>query len=154
MDLISTKNYAQKDLDELVRKSPYFKATSNDVDYLKKVKMQGAIQQWVDHSISVTINMPNDVTEELVGECYMEAWKAGCKGVTVYRDGSRSGVLISNAEKKEEPGEGAPTPFPTERPQTLEADVVRFQNKKDKWIAFIGTDRRSPVRDFHRFCRR
>jgi ribonucleoside-diphosphate reductase alpha chain len=132
------KNYAQKDLDELVRKSPYYKATSNDVDYLKKVKMQGAIQQWVDHSISVTINMPNDVTEELVGECYMEAWKAGCKGVTVYRDGSRSGVLISNAEKKEEPGEGAPTPFPTERPQTLEADVVRFQNKKDKWIAFIG----------------
>lgn len=136
--LDTTKNYAQKDLDELVKKSPYYKATSNDVDYLKKVKMQGAIQQWVDHSISVTINMPNDVTEELVGECYMEAWKAGCKGVTVYRDGSRSGVLISNTEKKEEPKEGAPTPFPTERPQTLEADVVRFQNKKDKWIAFIG----------------
>lgn len=132
------KNYAQKDLDELVRKSPYYKATSNDVDYLKKVKMQGAIQQWVDHSISVTINMPNDVTEELVGECYMEAWKAGCKGVTVYRDGSRSGVLISNTEKKEESGEGTAAPFPTERPQTLEADVVRFQNKKDKWIAFIG----------------
>lgn len=136
--LDTSKNYAQKDLDELVKKSPYYKATSNDVDYLKKVKMQGAIQQWVDHSISVTINMPNDVTEELVGECYMEAWKAGCKGVTVYRDGSRSGVLISNTEKKEEPQEGAPTPFPTERPQTLEADVVRFQNKKDKWIAFIG----------------
>ncbi|SDE70553.1 ribonucleoside-diphosphate reductase class II [Dyadobacter soli] len=134
----TTKNYAQKDLDELVKKSPYYKATSNDVDYLKKVKMQGSIQQWVDHSISVTINMPNDVTEELVGECYMEAWKAGCKGVTVYRDGSRSGVLISNTEKKEEPQEGAATPFPTERPQTLEADVVRFQNKKDKWIAFIG----------------
>ncbi|SEJ68170.1 ribonucleoside-diphosphate reductase class II [Dyadobacter sp. SG02] len=134
----TTKNYAQKDLDELVKKSPYYKATSNDVDYLKKVKMQGAIQQWVDHSISVTINMPNDVTEELVGECYMEAWKAGCKGVTVYRDGSRSGVLIANTEKKEEPQEGTPTPFPTERPQTLEADVVRFQNKKDKWIAFIG----------------
>lgn len=136
--LDTTKNYAQKDLDELVKKSPYYKATSNDVDYLKKVKMQGAIQKWVDHSISVTINMPNDVTEELVGECYMEAWKAGCKGVTVYRDGSRSGVLISTTEKKEEPKEGAPTPFPTERPQTLEADVVRFQNKKDKWIAFIG----------------
>lgn len=135
----TTKNYAQKDLDELVKKSPYYKATSNDVDYLKKVKMQGAIQQWVDHSISVTINMPNDVTEELVGECYMEAWKAGCKGVTVYRDGSRSGVLISNTEKKEEEtAPGAPAPFPTERPQTLEADVVRFQNKKDKWIAFIG----------------
>lgn len=136
--LDTTKNYAQKDLDELVKKSPYYKATSNDVDYLKKVKMQGAIQQWVDHSISVTINMPNDVTEELVGECYMEAWKAGCKGVTVYRDGSRSGVLISNTEKKEEPKDGSPMPFPTERPQTLEADVVRFQNKKDKWIAFIG----------------
>jgi ribonucleoside-diphosphate reductase alpha chain len=132
-----SKNYAQKELDDLVKKSPYYKATSNDVDYLKKVKMQGAIQQWVDHSISVTINMPNDVTEEVVGECYMEAWKAGCKGVTVYRDGSRSGVLISN-EKKEEPTPGLPTPFPTERPQTLEADVVRFQNKKDKWIAFIG----------------
>lgn len=136
--LDTTKNYAQKDLDELVKKSPYYKATSNDVDYLKKVKMQGAIQQWVDHSISVTINMPNDVTEELVGECYMEAWKAGCKGVTVYRDGSRSGVLIANTEKKEEPKDGSPMPFPTERPQTLEADVVRFQNKKDKWIAFIG----------------
>lgn len=134
----TSKNYAQKDLDELVKKSPYYKATSNDVDYLKKVKMQGAIQQWVDHSISVTINMPNDVTEELVGECYMEAWKAGCKGVTVYRDGSRSGVLISNEEKKEEQKDGSPMPFPTERPQTLEADVVRFQNKKDKWIAFIG----------------
>lgn len=133
-----SKNYSQKELDELVKKSPYYKATSNDVDYLKKVRMQGAIQQWVDHSISVTINMPNDVTEELVGECYMEAWKAGCKGVTVYRDGSRSGVLISNSEKKEEPADNAPTPFPTERPQTLDADVVRFQNKKDKWIAFIG----------------
>ena len=136
--LDTNNNYSQKDLDELVKKSPYYKATSNDVDYLKKVKMQGAIQQWVDHSISVTINMPNDVTEELVGECYMEAWKAGCKGVTVYRDGSRSGVLISNTEKKEEPKDGSPAPFPTERPQTLEADVVRFQNKKDKWIAFIG----------------
>lgn len=146
------KNYTQKDLDELVRKSPYYKATSNDVDYLKKVKMQGAIQQWVDHSISVTINMPNDVTEELVGECYMEAWKAGCKGVTVYRDGSRSGVLISNTEKKEEPGEGVPTPFPTERPQTLEADVVRFQNKKDKWIAFIGLIEGRPYEIFTGFA--
>lgn len=136
--LDTAKNYSQKELDDLVKKSPYYKATSNDVDYLKKVKMQGAIQKWVDHSISVTINMPNDVTEELVGECYMEAWKAGCKGVTVYRDGSRSGVLIANTEKKEEAEPGALAPFPTERPQTLEADVVRFQNKKDKWIAFIG----------------
>ncbi|WP_439554996.1 adenosylcobalamin-dependent ribonucleoside-diphosphate reductase [Dyadobacter sp.] len=147
-----TKNYSQKELDELVKKSPYYKATSNDVDYLKKVKMQGAIQQWVDHSISVTINMPNDVTEELVGECYMEAWKAGCKGVTVYRDGSRSGVLISNEEKKEEKSADAPAPFPTERPQTLEADVVRFQNKKDKWIAFIGTIDGRPYEIFTGFA--
>ena len=134
----TTLNYSQKDLDDLVKKSPYYKATSNDVDYLKKVKMQGAIQKWVDHSISVTINMPHDVTEELVAECYMEAWKAGCKGVTVYRDGSRSGVLIANTESKQEENKTQNTVFPTTRPQVLEADVVRFQNKKDKWIAFIG----------------
>lgn len=131
-------NYSEKDLEEIVKKSPYYKATSNDVNYLNKVKMQGAIQKWVDHSISVTINMPHDVTEELVGECYMEAWKAGCKGVTVYRDGSRSGVLISADDKQKEPEVVVNTPFPTIRPQVLEADVVRFQNKKDKWIAFIG----------------
>lgn len=132
------RNFTQEELDELVKKSPYYKATSNDVDYLKKVQMQGAIQKWVDHSISVTINMPNDVTEELVGQCYMEAWKAGCKGVTVYRDGSRSGVLISTDEKKkEETGDGTSV-FPLQRPATLKADVVRFQNNKDKWIAFIG----------------
>ncbi|MCE7073504.1 adenosylcobalamin-dependent ribonucleoside-diphosphate reductase [Dyadobacter sp. CY327] len=142
-----SKNYAQKELDDLVKKSPYYKATSNDVDYLKKVKMQGAIQKWVDHSISVTINMPNDVTEELVGECYMEAWKAGCKGVTVYRDGSRSGVLIANTEKKEETVAGN-VPFPTTRPQILEADVVRFQNKKDKWIAFVGLIDNQPYEIF------
>ncbi|MCF2490526.1 adenosylcobalamin-dependent ribonucleoside-diphosphate reductase [Dyadobacter sp. CY347] len=142
-----SKNYAQKELDDLVKKSPYYKATSNDVDYLKKVKMQGAIQKWVDHSISVTINMPNDVTEELVGECYMEAWKAGCKGVTVYRDGSRSGVLIANTEKKEETVSGN-VPFPTTRPQILDADVVRFQNKKDKWIAFVGLIDNQPYEIF------
>jgi ribonucleoside-diphosphate reductase alpha chain len=142
-----SKNYAQKELDDLVKKSPYYKATSNDVDYLKKVKMQGAIQKWVDHSISVTINMPNDVTEELVGECYMEAWKAGCKGVTVYRDGSRSGVLIANTDKKEETVAGN-VPFPTTRPQILEADVVRFQNKKDKWIAFVGLIDNQPYEIF------
>jgi ribonucleoside-diphosphate reductase alpha chain len=134
-----TKNYSQKELDELVKKSPYYKSTSNDVDYLKKVKMQGSIQKWVDHSISVTINMPHDVTEELVGELYMEVWKAGCKGVTVYRDGSRSGVLIANTENKSKEKELQNTlSFPTIRPQTLEADIVRFQNNKDKWIAFIG----------------
>ncbi|WP_407430320.1 adenosylcobalamin-dependent ribonucleoside-diphosphate reductase [Arcticibacter sp.] len=135
-----TKNYGQKELDDLVKQSPYYKATSNDVDYHKKVQMQGEIQKWVDHSISVTINMPEDVTEELVGQLYMEAWKAGCKGVTVYRDGSRSGVLISNSEKeaKSEEDEKNHASFPVIRPVVLEADVVRFQNNRDKWIAFIG----------------
>jgi ribonucleoside-diphosphate reductase alpha chain len=133
-----TKNYTQKELDELVKLSPYYKATSNDVDYMKKVKMQGQIQQWVDHSISVTINMPHDVSEELVGNLYMEAWKSGCKGVTVYRDGSRAGVLISNSEPKAEEEATTANSFPTERPRSLEADVVRFQNNRDKWIAFIG----------------
>jgi ribonucleoside-diphosphate reductase alpha chain len=134
-----TKNYSQKELDELVAQSPYYKATSNDVDYLKKVRMQGDIQKWIDHSISVTINMPSDVTEEVVAELYMEAWKSGCKGVTVYRDGSRSGVLIANTEKKEtSAGETAERVFPTTRPTVLDAEIVRFQNSKDKWIAFIG----------------
>lgn len=132
-----TKNYAQKELDQLIKKSPYYKATSNDVDWMSKVSMQGAVQKWVDHSISVTINLPNDATEELVGKLYMEAWEAGCKGVTVYRDGSRSGVLISNEEKKEGDTDTLTT-FPTKRPQVLIADVVRFQNNKEKWIAFIG----------------
>ncbi|PKD16832.1 ribonucleoside-diphosphate reductase [Salegentibacter salinarum] len=133
-----TDDYSQEELDKLVKASPYYKATSNDVDWLSKVRMQGAVQKWVDHSISVTINLPNDATEELVGQLYLEAWQAGCKGVTVYRDGSRSGVLISNEEKKEEAEEENNTPFPTTRPETLTADVVRFQNNKDKWIAFIG----------------
>lgn len=132
-----SKNYAQSELDKLIELSPYYKATSNDVDYLKKVKMQGAIQKWVDHSISVTINMPNGVTEELVGKLYLEAWKAGCKGVTVYRDGSRAGVLLSNEEKKSETSDGLSI-FPTIRPAVLDADIVRFQNNKDKWVAFIG----------------
>ncbi len=132
------KNYSQEELDRLVKKSPYYQATSNDVDWLSKVKMQGAVQKWIDHSISVTINLPNDATEELVGQLYLEAWEAGCKGVTVYRDGSRSGVLISNEEKKEEEAEVTNGAFPLKRPQTLTADVVRFQNNKDKWIAFIG----------------
>ncbi len=132
------KNYSQEELDKLVKQSPYYQATSNDVDWLSKVKMQGAVQKWIDHSISVTINLPNDVDEELVGKLYLEAWEAGCKGVTVYRDGSRSGVLISNEEKKEEEAETTSGNFPLKRPEVLTADVVRFQNNKDKWIAFIG----------------
>lgn len=130
------KNYDQDEIDALVKKSPYYKATSNDVDWLSKVRLQGSVQKWVDHSISVTINLPNDVSEELVGQLYLEAWRVGCKGVTVYRDGSRSGVLISSSKKEQK--EESPSPFPTKRPQVLEADVVRFQNNKEKWIAFIG----------------
>ncbi|MCC8424363.1 adenosylcobalamin-dependent ribonucleoside-diphosphate reductase [Mucilaginibacter sp. UR6-11] len=131
------KNYSQQELDELVALSPYYKATANDVDYLKKVEMQGQIQQWVDHSISVTINMPADVTVEVVGQLYMAAWKAGCKGITVYRDGSRSGVLIANTKDKTE-NTVSETVFPVDRPPVLGAEIVRFQNNKDKWIAFIG----------------
>lgn len=136
--IATDKNYTQEELDKIVKKSPYYKATSNDVDWMSKVSMQGAVQKWVDHSISVTINLPNDASEELVGKLYLEAWEAGCKGVTVYRDGSRSGVLISNEEKKEDEQQETLTAFPTKRPQVLEADVVRFQNNKEKWIAFIG----------------
>ena len=144
----TNRNFTQEELEELVKKSPYYKATSNDVDYLKKVQMQGAIQKWVDHSISVTINMPNDVTEEIVSQCYMEAWKSGCKGVTVYRDGSRSGVLISNDEKKKEDTSEGTAHFPITRPASLKADVVRFQNNKDKWIAFIGLMDNKPYEIF------
>ena len=142
-----TKNYEQKELDDLVEKSPYYKATSNDVDWLSKVHMQGAVQKWVDHSISVTINLPNTATEELVGKLYLEAWQAGCKGVTVYRDGSRSGVLISNNDKNEDENKILTT-FPIKRPQILETDVVRFQNNKEKWIAFIGLIDEKPYEIF------
>lgn len=130
----TNREYSQEDLNELVKISPYYKATSNDVDWLAKVRMQGRIQKWVDHSISVTINLPADAREELVGELFFEAWKSGCKGVTVYRDGSRSGVLIANDDKEKKRSSG----FPTKRPEKLEAEVVRFQNNKDKWIAFVG----------------
>ena len=129
------RDYTQEELDDLVVKSPYYKATSNDVDWLAKVRMQGRIQKWVDHSISVTINLPADVSEELVGDLYFQAWKNGCKGVTVYRDGSRSGVLISNDATGKKKTVGA---FPTKRPEKLDAEIVRFQNNKEKWVAFIG----------------
>ena len=132
-----SKKYTQEEIDELVAQSPYYKATSNDVDWLMKVKMQGRIQKWVDHSISVTINLPNDVSEELVNKLYVEAWRSGCKGCTVYRDGSRSGVLLAaKAEKKEE--EEEKSEIVEVRPTVLEADVVRFQNNKEKWVAFVG----------------
>ena len=137
--------YTTAVIDELVEKSPYYKATANDVDWLEKVHMQGAIQKWVDHSISVTINLPNDVSEELVGQLYEEAWRSGCKGCTVYRDGSRTGVLegMKDKKKKEEAKKDDKTCVCFDnktriRPAELECDVVRFQNNKDKWIAFVG----------------
>ncbi len=140
----TTKNYTQEEIDALVAQSPYYKATANDVDWLMKVKMQGAIQKWVDHSISVTVNLPADVDEELVDRLYVEAWKSGCKGCTIYRDGSRSGVMIS-VTKKDKKAEEKPAlppcrqPEVTERrPDVLDCDVVRFQNNKEKWVAFVG----------------
>ena len=149
----STKRYTQEEIDDLVAKSPYYKATANDVDWLMKVRMQGAIQKWVDHSISVTVNLPNDVDEALVNRLYVEAWRSGCKGCTIYRDGSRAGVMISVSKKEKKEDEDTtkdnnlevqkenPCKHPevTEvRPKELECDVVRFQNNKEKWVAFVG----------------
>ncbi len=146
------RDYTQEELNAIVEKSPYYKATANDVDWVNKVRMQGEVQKWVDHSISVTINLPNDISEEMVGKLYVEAWRSGCKGCTVYRDGSRTGVLVAlsdNDKKKEKEKEKGATEQQEaryiaeeehilKRPVELEADVVRFQNKKEKWIAFIG----------------
>ena len=133
------KQYSQDEIDALVQQSPYYKATSNDVDWLMKVKMQGRIQKWVDHSISVTINLPSDVDENLVNRLYVEAWRSGCKGCTVYRDGSRAGVLVAaSKDKKEELPPCKPPTIVETRPKVLEADVVRFQNNKEKWVAFVG----------------
>ena len=144
-----TKRYTQEEIDKLVEKSPYYKATSNDVDWLMKVKMQGRIQKWVDHSISVTINLPNDVDEALVNRLYVEAWRSGCKGCTVYRDGSRSGVLISAKKEEKKPVAAINQPAETlVRPIELEADVVRFQNNKEKWIAFVGLKDGKPYEIF------
>ena len=146
------RDYTQEELNAIVERSPYYKATANDVDWVNKVRMQGEVQKWVDHSISVTINLPNDISEEMVGKLYVEAWRSGCKGCTVYRDGSRTGVLVAlsdNDKKKEKEKEKtaneesagryiASEEHILKRPVELEADVVRFQNKKEKWIAFIG----------------
>ena len=144
------KKYTQEEIDALVARSPYHKATANDVDWLMKVRMQGAIQKWVDHSISVTVNLPNHVDEALVNKLYVEAWRSGCKGCTIYRDGSRSGVMISvsKKDKKEQKKEESPGPITTAaiphplvqevRPKELDCDVVRFQNNREKWVAFVG----------------
>ena len=146
--LDTAKKYTQEEIDELVAKSPYYKATSNDVDWLQKVHMQGRIQTWVDHSISVTINLPSDVSEDLVNELYVEAWKSGCKGCTVYRDGSRTGVLVST-KKDEKPAPCNCYPEITpKRPQELDCEVIRFQNNKEKWIAFVGIHNGRPYEIF------
>ncbi len=134
----TTKRYSQVEIDSIVARSPYAKATSNDIDWVAKVEMQGRIQKWVDHSISVTINLPNSVDEKLVNELYITAWRCGCKGCTVYRDGSRAGVLVSTESKKEEKADELKPTITEVRPTILEADVVRFQNNKEKWVAFIG----------------
>jgi len=149
----TAKHYTKDEVEKLVEESPYHKATANDVDWMKKVQMQGRIQKWVDHSISVTVNLPNNADEELVGRLYEEAWRVGCKGVTVYRDGSRAGVLIATTEKKEESKEAKTVCFPYDedqlvRPKELDCEVVRFQNSKDKWIAFVGLKNGKPYEIF------
>lgn len=143
------QQFTPEEVDDLVARSPYYKATAQDVDWVNKVKMQGSMQKWVDHSISVTINLPADVSEELVNQLYVEAWKCGCKGCTVYRDGSRDGVLVdAKSERKSDKKDGKeatlapcdchPREVVETRPRVLEADVVRFQNNKEKWVAFVG----------------
>ena len=136
----TNKKYSQEELDELLSQSPYYRATANDVDWVEKVRMQGHIQKWVDHSISVTVNLPADITEDVVNEIYMTAWKSGCKGCTIYRDGSRSGVMIEvkKDDAKEEPPLCKQPEVVETRPEVLECDVVRFQNNKEKWVAFVG----------------
>jgi ribonucleoside-diphosphate reductase alpha chain len=130
----------EEEIESIIAKSPYYKATANDVDWIAKVKMQGAIQKWVDHSISVTINLPADAKEELVSELYLTAWKSGCKGATVYRDGSRSGVLIA--------GKAEIRPERPKRPKVLDCDVIRFNINEEKWVAFVGLKESKPYEIF------
>lgn len=146
-DIPVKDNYTQEEIDALVARSPYAKATANDIDWLEKVRMQGRVQKWVDHSISVTINLPADIEEDVVNRLYVEAWKSGCKGCTVYRDGSRSGVLVQ-VDKKPKAAEQPVKAVTLVRPIELEADVVRFQNNKEKWIAFVGLKDGSPYEIF------
>lgn len=143
MDPEEVKNFDEKELNELVKRSPYYKATSKDIDWMQKVKMQGEIQKWVDHSISVTINLPTEAKEELVGDLYIKAWESGCKGVTVFRDGSRTGVLLATDNKVDEK-----LKFPTKRPKELDADILRFKNNDEYWIAFVGLIEGKPYEIF------
>jgi ribonucleoside-diphosphate reductase alpha chain len=146
-DVENAISMSEEALNAIIEKSPYYKATSNDIDWLAKVHMQGAIQKWVDHSISVTVNLPADATEELVSNVYLTAWESGCKGMTIYRDGSRSGVLVSNESKEVEVDEFQETKAPP-RPMELEVEVVRFMNESDRWIAFVGLMNGKPYEIF------
>ncbi|MDR1552813.1 MAG: adenosylcobalamin-dependent ribonucleoside-diphosphate reductase [Prevotellaceae bacterium] len=137
------KNLSQEEIDELVKKSPYNNATAQDIDWVKKVKMQGEMQKWVDHSISVTVNLPADITEETVAEVYKTAWESGCKGITVYRDGSRSGILVSAND-----GKNPMNRMPAKRPVSLNADIIRFLNGKEQWITFVGLYEGNPYEIF------
>ena len=140
-DVAAVKAYDDKRLDEVIKKSPYYKSTTNDIDWVSKVKLQGAVQKWVDHSISVTVNVPESTKEELVSKIYQTAWEVGCKGMTIYRDGSRTGVLVSNkkkAKQQEKTEENHEWGQPPVRPKRLEADIVRFLNDSEKWIAVVG----------------
>ena len=136
-DVNVVKSMSEEQLNEIIKKSPYYKATANDVDWVKKVEMQGRVQKHVDHSISVTVNLPNDITEEMVAKVYETAWKSGCKGCTVYRDGSRSGVLITDNSKKTKENEFHEIHAP-KRPKRLKAEIHRFQNNLEKWVAVVG----------------
>lgn len=146
-DVEEVREYDNEKLQEIIKKSPYYQATANDIDWVEKVKMQGAVQQWVDHSISVTVNVPKETPESMIGEIYETAWKSGCKGMTVYREGSRSGVLVSEDKNKEKSNEFVETKAP-KRPNKLEAEVVRFQNDYEKWVAVVGLYKGRPYEIF------
>jgi len=146
-DVAEVKAKPDEELNKIIEKSPYYLASSADIDWLNKVKMQGDIQKWVDHSISVTVNVPENATEELVGKIYQTAWESGCKGMTIYREGSRSGVLIANDKKTDDKDLFIETKAPS-RPKVIEADVIRFQNNYEKWIAVIGKINNKPYEIF------
>ncbi len=146
-DTTRLQNISEEELDKWLKASPYYKATANDIDWVAKVKMQGAIQKWVDHSISVTVNLPNEVTEELVAEVYRTAWESGCKGITVYRDGCRDGVLL-DVKSKDNNKKQCENPQSIRRPESIPADIVRFKNGKEDWIAFVGKQYDRPYEIF------
>ena len=137
-DISRLDTISDEELEKWVAASPYHKATANDIDWVAKVKMQGAIQKWVDHSISVTVNLPNNISEEVVADVYRTAWESGCKGITVYRDGCRAGVLVDKKSKKAEPKKCEEATGENRRPKSIPAEVVRFKNGHESWIAFVG----------------